>query len=197
MGEEDNLDQLEILSHVEPRITITIIGDASKTIVMPIWAQRSEIPGAWSVEHNVSILGQEYHCIGVLWDIMQGSVVHMFPSDSVDHTILFYDMSLRRTDIRSRKYSIQDYLKHIIDMKGQHKETTCILIKDEREGQAGAGAGEIIRACKQKGIKKVYTLNNTGKDIGSLKTLVTDIITRIYTERRRQANQAICDYLDS
>lgn len=180
------MTELERLSYIDHRVTITLIGDPSKTVLMPLWASRTEIPGAWSTQLDVN----HTRVIGIIWDIMMDSIVHIFPSDSVDHTILFYDMGLRKTDMRACKYSMSDYLKHITDMKGSYKSTTCIIIAENDPVR-----GEVIRSCKQKGIKDIYILNNTGKDIASLKPLVSDLVTRVYKTRRDKANLQLREYL--
>lgn len=188
MSTMSKIAELERLSSVNHRVTITIIGDPSKTILLPMWGSVTHVPGAWSSHVSIG----KTKVVGVMWDIMMGSIVHMFPSDSVDHTVLFYDMCLRETDMRSRKYSIADYLKHITDMKGNHKSTTCIIVAQDKI----PGRGEVIRACKQKGIKNIYVVNNTGKDIGSLKSLISDILAKVYNSRREEANKKIKQILN-
>jgi hypothetical protein len=192
------ISELEIMSYFDNRVTIPVIGDSSKTIIMSMWGEITEIPGAWSKKITIENNGDKEDCIVLLWDVMMGSMIHMFPSDSVDHSILIYDMSLRRSDMRSRKYDIHDYLKHIVDMKGQYSETTCIIIKDDSNSNPSASPspGEIIRACKGKRIKNIYTLSNTGQDISSLKTLVSDVSTRIYNTRRASVNTNIREYIE-
>lgn len=180
------MSELERLSYVSDKMTITVIGDPSKTILMPLWGKITQIPGAWSTQLDVGENENKSKATAVIWDVMTGSIVHMFPSESVDYTILFYDMSLRRTDLRSRKYSIHDYLKHIIDMKGNYKHALCIIIDDGENER-----GEIIRACKTKGIKDVYVVGNNSRDIASIKSLVNDICTDVYYQRRKAADARI------
>uniref|UniRef100_A0A6C0J5I6 Uncharacterized protein n=1 Tax=viral metagenome TaxID=1070528 RepID=A0A6C0J5I6_9ZZZZ len=181
------LSELNILSSVDKHITITVIGDTTKTILLQLWANNiTEIPGAWSTIINDNII-----CL--IWDIMLGSTVHMFPSSSVNHSIIVYDMPLRKTDQRALKYNIQDYLKHAVSMKGNLKNTSCIIIKGPDTGP-GTKIGEIIRACKTQYVK-TYIVNNSKSDISSLKYMIRDIATSCYSYRVNKCNNNLLKYL--
>jgi hypothetical protein len=183
------MDQLKIkkMSKVNPYYNIIIIGDPSKTLLFPLWSEKSEIPGAWTTTIKSNIC--------TLWDIHVGSISYMYPSNSIDFTILFYDTCLRKTSKTANKYTIKDYIKNITLMKGTHQNSLCIILKSEDSSQEEIGS--VIRTCKLSGIKDIYVICNNGQDISSLKTMVSDIVEKCYQSRKQILRQQLFKYIYS
>lgn len=172
-------DQLRFLTKVNKHIVIPIIGDCSKTLLLPLWAKIAEIPGAWyqNIDYNNHVLTCN------LWDIQQGVITHMYPSDEVDHTIIVYDISFRYHKPGQSKYMFIDYLNQVLTMKGSYKQCSIIIIKNRDNDDIS----KILADCRHKHIKKIYTLSKTSQCMQSLTNLVKDVAVEIYQERYNQA----------
>lgn len=170
--------------HVSQHIVIDVLGDSSKTILMSLWGSKSKMP---CVFYNKFITDRGKELVCNIWDTQPGSVTHMFPSGSVDHTIIIYDLKYRSHNPGAKRFTLDDYLKQV---QNQDRITVVIIYDKNKRDQQIKHITESIKLCKRRKIGQI-TISDDVCDVNSIVDLVKDISFDTFNERKMQITKKL------
>lgn len=113
---------------------IILTGDSVRKNLAALWGRATELPGTW--RHS------EY----IIWDAPAHGSIRMYPSDSVDYTIIVYDAKAGSPD------NVHRYIEAVHYLKGDLARTCCLILREEG---VSILVNNVIRKCKQAGIKYI------------------------------------------
>lgn len=195
MSNIEYIERLKQLANINTHIVVAVVGDPTKTALLPLWGKVSEMPGAWvnTYTYEAKSSASATALICNIWDINAGCLVHMYPSSSVDHSIIVCDMEYRYREGKNRKQqlrTIDDYIKQVNTMCGETGCATCIILYENKENYLSE-ISYIRKKCRKAKIGNIYLVCNNSENIGSLSNLIRDRSYDIYNHRCQTAQSAL------
>lgn len=134
---------LEDIVFTSPFVNVVVLGDNSKTLLMPLWGKQTALPGAWTVVHPMLREGVK----ATIWDVKKGTVSAMYPHGSIDLVVIVTDDEDKLSLYRRHASTLTDKIPVVLsmertdDIKALSAEANEVvsrinLIYSEREGVA-------------------------------------------------------------
>ena len=170
------METLQQISKVNTYVTIAVFGSDIKTAIMPLWAAKTNMPGAWVKKTTNGAICN-------IWDINRGISSHMFPSLSVDHAVVVID--------GDREDNPEVFIIDALKIQKSYVSWTFILVNDNNSTLVG----NISKLCvKNRLINYVFLdVNN----MTGVKDRIIGLTAATIKERKKIAQQRINTYLKS
>lgn len=180
----DQIRALKLDKHVE----IMLLGDPVKVLLLPLWANRTDIP-------NVHQAIYEHGIRCNIWNLADNAdaTCRMFPMDGTvntgfDYCIVVYDAITRvKAEQLDKWITIKDQI-----CSRQHPERKCqlvvIVVKTPRTPVATYD--HVVQSCKKLHIHLI-PVDNTSEGFGNIKSLLERLTNLVYQGRKEQHNRKV------
>lgn len=199
------IDQMDIvdneisrLMQLDLRVVFNVMGDKTKSTLLPLWSEPVDphqgMPGAWMARVDESDVSP---IICNIWD-MGYHHNRMFPSGSVDFTIIVYDCDYRDTEKEFNR-SFEEYIEIARDPAVIPKcGTVVIIIYSDHDNKINTKINQIRRDCYRAkfSLDKIIAVPNNSSSICSLSPLIRDLSKRAISERKDAADAALNKLLE-
>jgi len=184
----DRIRAINLNKHIE----FMLLGDSIKLVLLPLWTNRTDLPGVHQAE--VVFSGDKVRCN--VWNISDDTC-RMFPLDGTintgfDYCIVIYDAITRIKPEQLDKWTtIRDQI-----CSRQHPDRLCklivLVIKAPRTDIVKYQ--HIIDSCDKLNIH-IILVDNVKEELNKIKSLLEKLANLVYRERKTIHHSHIRDVL--